>query len=411
MPGVGRIHGEYRRRAGPRGASVGGMADTTGAGRPGIHGPDPAGAAGAANAAAAPGAAGAPGAPGPGEREVLVIGHRGASGYRPEHTRSAYELAFALGADAVEPDLVASRDGVLVLRHENEISGTTDVAARPEFAGRRTTREIDGVPLTGWFTEDFTWAELATLRARERLPATRRSSASFDGRFPIIRLRDLFPLIDRASEDEGRGIRMVAEFKHAAHFDAIGLPLDELFAAELAEAGWGDGGERLVMESFEPGILDRLAARGVRGERVFLIEATGAPADLVRASGAAAPGYDAFVSASGLARLAGRFDGVSVSKGRLEDAGSRAAAGGALRGAALVDAAHAHGLLVYTWTLRPENRFLAPRFRRGAAKAAWGDWLGEFTGILATGVDGVFADHPDLAVDARASFRAAQARD
>ena len=117
----------------------------------------------------------------------LVIGHRGASGYRPEHTRSAYELAFALGADAVEPDIVATRDGVLVLRHENEISGTTDVATRPEFAGRRTTREVDGAALTGWFTEDFTWAELSTVRARERLGGIRQASASFDGRYPVIR--------------------------------------------------------------------------------------------------------------------------------------------------------------------------------------------------------------------------------
>src|ERR671910_732761 len=113
----------------------------------------------------------------------LVIGHRGAPGYRPEHTRSAYELAFALGADAVEPDLVATRDGVLVLRHENEISGTTDVADRPEFAGRRTTREGDGTALTGWVTEDFTWAQLATLRARERLRSLRQARASFDDRY------------------------------------------------------------------------------------------------------------------------------------------------------------------------------------------------------------------------------------
>ena len=190
----------------------------------------------------------------------LVIGHRGASGYRPEHTRSAYELAFALGADAVEPDIVATRDGVLVLRHENEISGTTDVAARPEFASKRVTREVDGAALTGWFTEDFTWAELSTLRARERLGALRQSSASFDGRYPVIRLRDLFELIDTAAEEQRRLVRMVAEFKHASHFAALGLPLDELFAAELDDAGWGRGDDRLIMEAFELDVLDRLGA-------------------------------------------------------------------------------------------------------------------------------------------------------
>ncbi len=215
----------------------------------------------------------------------LVIGHRGASGYRPEHTRSAYELAFALGADAVEPDIVATRDGVLVLRHENEISGTTDVAARPEFASRRTTREVDGKALTGWFTEDFTWAELSTLRARERLGALRQSSASFDDRYPVIRLRDLFELIDTAADEQRRLVRMVAEFKHASHFAALGLPLDELFAAELDDAGWGRGDERLIMEAFELDVLDRLGARGIRGPRVFLVEATGSPVDVVLAHG------------------------------------------------------------------------------------------------------------------------------
>ena len=340
----------------------------------------------------------------------LVIGHRGASGYRPEHTRSAYELAFALGADAVEPDIVSTRDGVLVLRHENEISGTTEVASRPEFASRRTTREVDGTPLTGWFTEDFTWAELATLRATERLGALRQSSASFDGRFPIIRLRDLFGLIDEAADEQRRLIRMVAEFKHASHFAAQGLPLDELFAAELDDAGWGHGDERLIMEAFELDVLDRLGARGIHGHRVFLIEDTGVPVDLALAEGSAAPSYDDFMTEAGLLRLAGRVAGVSVGKSRLVG-GARAARGarsgnGAspLVGAELVDAAHSAGLLVFTWTLRPENRFLANRHRRGAARAAFGDWLGEFSEVIATGVDGIFVDHPDLGVEARATF-------
>jgi glycerophosphoryl diester phosphodiesterase len=356
----------------------------------------------------------------------LVIGHRGAPGYRPEHTRSAYELAFALGADAVEPDIVATRDGVLVLRHENEISGTTDVAKRPEFAAKRTTREVDGKPLTGWFTEDFTWGELSTLRARERLGAVRQSSSSFNDRYPIIRLRDLFALIDTAADEQRRLIRMVAEFKHASHFEALGLPLDELFAAELEEAGWGRGDERLIMESFEPGLLDRLGARGIRGSRIFLIEATGSPYDLVLAEGARATRYDDFVTEAGLFGLADRVDGVSVDKARLigepkaaarAGAGSGAAAAAAtdatsapihrraahsaLVGSELVDAAHSAGLEIFTWTLRPENRFLSKGFRRGTARAAYGDWLGEFTLIVGTGVDGIFVDHPDLGVEAR----------
>ena len=328
----------------------------------------------------------------------LVIGHRGASGYRPEHTRSAYELAFALGADAVEPDIVSTRDGVLVLRHENEISGTTDVATRPEFASRRTTREVDGTPLTGWFTEDFTWAELSTLRARERLGALRQSSASFDDRYPVIRLRDLFGLIDTAADEQRRLIRMVAEFKHASHFAALGLPLDELFAAELDDAGWGRGDERLVMESFELDVLDRLGARGIRGPRVFLVEATGSPVDVVLAQGRSAPSYDAYMTEAGLLGLAGRVDGVSVGKSRLVGPWKKVTA---LTGSELVDAAHSAGLIVYAWTLRPENRFLAPGFRRGSARSAFGDWMGEFREVIGTGVDGIFVDHPDLGVEAR----------
>ncbi|WP_353816027.1 glycerophosphodiester phosphodiesterase family protein [Agromyces sp. SYSU T00266] len=343
----------------------------------------------------------------------FVIGHRGASGYRPEHTEAAYRMAFALGADAVEPDLVATRDGVLVLRHENEISGTTDVASRAEFASRRTTREVDGRPLTGWFTEDFTWAELATLRATERLGGIRPHSASFDGRFPILRFRDLLGLLDAATDESRRIIRLVAEFKHATHFAALGLPLEELFAAELSAAGWGRGDDRLVSESFEPGLLDRLVSAGVRGTRVLLVEDRGAPFDLVAADGSSAKRYDRFVSERGLLELGGIVHGVSVGKGRLVGGGPEPVEGAAprrrrpdaaLHGSDLVDAAHAAGLAVYAWTLRPENRFLAPEFRRGSSRGAWGDWLGEFTRIMDTGVDGVFLDHPDLGLEARQAY-------
>ena len=189
----------------------------------------------------------------------LIIGHRGASGYRPEHTAAAYELAFALGADAVEPDIVATRDGVLVLRHENEISGTTDVASHPEFADRRATKVIDGEEQSGWFTEDFTWDELSTLRARERLPEVRRGSATFDGLYGILRLSDLMALIDAQSR---RDLVMVAEIKSATYFESIGLPLDELFASEVA--GWATP-EKLVVESFEQTVLGQL--RGAASPR------------------------------------------------------------------------------------------------------------------------------------------------
>jgi glycerophosphoryl diester phosphodiesterase len=328
----------------------------------------------------------------------IVIGHRGACGYRPEHTRAAYELAFALGADAIEPDIVATRDGVLVVRHENEISGTTDVAGRPEFADRRTTKHIDGIALTGWFTEDFTWAELATLRARERIPALRKSSASFDGAFPLLRLRDVFDLIDDAAVDAPRPLGMVAEIKHATYFESIGLPLDELFAAEVNEAGWNEGDGRLVIESFEKRVLDQVYSRGIYGKRVYLIEASGKPFDEVALHGSAASPYADSLTAAGLYALAGRVDGVSVDKKLILETDANGHVTGASE---LVDSAHAAGLEIFCWTLRPENKFLARSFRSGTVGANFGAWQAEFALIMGTGIDGVFADHPDLAITVR----------
>ncbi|GAB3576013.1 glycerophosphodiester phosphodiesterase [Leifsonia lichenia] len=346
-------------------------------------------------------AARAPGRPARAATRPAIIGHRGASGYRPEHTASAYRLAFALGADAVEPDIVATRDGVLVIRHDAEISTTTDVASRPEFAHLRTTKEIDGVPLTGWFTEDFTWEQLATLRAVERLGALRPLSASFDGAFPILRMRDLFALTDDEATRSGRPLGIVAEIKHATYFESIGLPLDELFAAEVSAAGWADA-STLVVESFEKTVLGKLARRGVRADWIYLIESHGAPADRVARDGAAARSYDDDVSDAGLLALAAEeagvgVDGVSVDLSRILTAGPD----GEPSASELPVRAGALGLQTYCWTLRPENAFLSARFRRGASEADLGDWRGEFELVLGSGVDAVFADHPDLAVAVR----------
>lgn len=326
----------------------------------------------------------------------LVIGHRGAPGYRPEHSRSSYELAFALGADSVEPDVVATKDGELVLRHENEISGTTDVAERAEFAHLRTTKTVDDTELTGWFTEDFTWAELSTLTVRERIPTIRPSSASFDGRQGILRLRDLVEIVDEASEAQGRGLGLTVEIKHATYFEEAGLPLDELVDAELTGLGWGTGRE-LIVESFEKTVLARLAARGLSAEYVYLVERSGAAADLVARDGASATSYAEELSDAGLDALVDVVDGVSADKAlvlALEDDGV------ANRTTDLVSRLHERGLRAYSWTLRPENRFLVANFRRGSGDV-FGDWQSEFELILRSGIDGVFVDHPDLGVAAR----------
>ena len=311
---------------------------------------------------------------------------------------ASYRLALALGADAIEPDIVASRDGVLVLRHENEISGTTDVAARPEFASRRTTKRIDGVSLEGWFTEDFDWAELATLRAVERIPEVRRTSATFGGRGGILnpgmlRLSDLVDLLETTVTGRGRLPILVAELKHATHFESIGMPLDELLASELN--GRLDA-DRVIVESFEQTVLDRVRDRGLAGRRIFLAEKSGSPADLVAKFGKAALPYSAHLTSAGLGRLAREVDGVSVDARLLF---AQDAAGRVTGTTDLVDRAHDVGLEVYTWTLRPENRFLPKSLRIGTEPGDWGRWDDAFSLILSTGVDGVFADHPDLVLE------------
>ncbi len=291
----------------------------------------------------------------------------------------------ATGVDAVEPDVVFTRDRVAVVRHENEIGSTTDVADRPEFAERRTTKSIDGVELTGWFTEDFTWEELATLRCRERLPQLRPSSASLDGQQPPLRLRDVLDLV--RAHDRGREVAVVLEIKHATYFERLGYDVAGLIAEELRAAGWDAGELPLVIESFEQTVLGRLRGLGIPGSYVFLLEATGRPYDLVASRGRAAPTYRSLMSPAGLDALVGEVDGISVDK--------RVILG---RGVPVVADAHARGLQVFTWTCRPENAFLDRRFRRGREAAAFGDYEAEWQAIADAGVDGVFVDHPDLGV-------------
>ncbi|GAB3028944.1 glycerophosphodiester phosphodiesterase [Parafrigoribacterium mesophilum] len=329
------------------------------------------------------------------EPSALVIAHRGASGYRPEHTDSAYHLAIELGADAVEPDLVATADGVLVIRHENEISRTTDVASRTEFASLRSTKVVDGKALTGWFTEDFTWAQLSTLRATERIPQLRPQNTKYSGS-PILRFTDLLQLVAAAN----RRVGLVVELKHATYFESLGLPLDELLTAELVESGWR-GDSRLTVESFEETVLGKLRERGIPAPLIFLIESEGAPADQAWARGADAMPYSAYLEPAELVRLSHRVDGISINKRILLPP----RADGDVTGATdLVERAHATGLMVFCWTLRAENAFLPPDLRRGAGLQNFGDWMAEFQLVLRSGVDGVFADQPDLVLQARAAL-------
>lgn len=320
----------------------------------------------------------------------LIIGHRGAPGYRPEHTRGSYELAIEMGVDAVEPDIVVSNDGILVIRHENELSTSTDVADHPEFAQRRTTKRIDGLDHVGWFAEDFTWDELATLRCRERIPGIRPGSASFDDQEPLLRLRDLLALLDD-HRARGREVIPVIEVKHASYFAECGHDMAALLDAELASTGWKR--RRVVIESFELTILRRLRERGTHAELVFLLEAGGIPADQL--TDPTSRSYTEWMTPEGLDVLAAHVDGISPDKTVIlaPDAEGRATGP-----APVVARAHERGLAVFTWTCRPENAFLLPPFRTGDL-ADYGDWRSEWAVLARAGLDGVFVDHADLGVE------------
>ncbi len=325
----------------------------------------------------------------------LLIGHRGAPGYRPEHSAASYELAFTQGVDLVEPDVVFTRDRVPVVRHENEIGSTTDVASRPEFADRRTTKRVDGVSYEGWFTEDFTWEELATLGTRERLPHLRPRSAAHDGEQPVLRLLDVLRLAADASRAEGREIGVVVEIKHATYFQSLGVDVVGTIDEELRAAGWAETGLPLVFESFELAVLRTLREREIPGRRVFLARGMAKPFDLVAAHGRAAPSYTALLKPAGLDDLAQIVDGISLDKRLI----LQPTPVGRARMSPTVDAAHERGLDVFTWTCRPENAFLIGEFRRGGGKAAFGDYEAEWRLLARAGVDGVFVDHPDLGIE------------
>ena len=306
----------------------------------------------------------------------IVIGHRGAPGYRPEHTLASYRLAIAMGADYVEPDLVSTSDGVLVARHENEISATTDVADHPELADRRTTRTVDGRLLTGWFTEDLTLAELKTLRARERLPQVRPGNTRHDGRLEVPTFDEILALVTEESRRLGRQIGVYPETKHPTYFDSIGLPLDTPLLQALRRHGLDRPGAKVFIQSFESGNL-RWLHELTPLPLVQLVDAGGTP---------------------DLAQVARYATAVGVHKDLVlppDPAGNTGAP------TDLVDTAHRHGLLVHVWTLRDENRFMARNFRIGTDPDAGGDAWAETRAFLDAGVDGFFTDQADTGVDAR----------
>ena len=324
-------------------------------------------------------------APEPPLSRPIVIAHRGASGLRPEHTLAAYELAIEQGADFIEPDLVPTKDGVLIARHENDISETTDVAAHKHFAGRRATKLIDGKKITGWFTEDFTLAELKTLRAKERLPLLRPDNGQYDGRFDIPTFDEIVALAKRASAATGRRIGVYPETKHPTYFAAIGLGTDQPLIDALRAASWNTADAPVFIQSFEVENLRHL--HGITPVRLIqLMDSHGAPADGARTS------YADMATPEGLKATARYAWGIGPNKDMIGDDGQ------------LVRGAHAAGLRVHPWTFRAENHFLPWRFKHGLNPRAHGALSDEIVGHLACGVDGFFTDFPLIGVDARDSF-------
>jgi glycerophosphoryl diester phosphodiesterase len=311
-----------------------------------------------------------------------VIGHRGAPGYRPEHTLASYRLAIALGADSVEPDLVMTSDGVAVLRHETEISDTTDVALRPEFADRRTVKEIGGRQVRGWFCEDLTLTELKSLRAVERLPARRPRNTRWDGRFEVATFDELLMLLAEETRRWERRIGLHVELKSSSYLSSIGLPLEETVLSSLRDHGLDRGGSGVWLQSFETTNLRRL--REVTDlPLVQLVDAVGAPADLVAQGDPTT--YDDLCTPGGLRAVARYADVVGVARTRL------------LERPGLVDDAHLAGLQVLAWTVRDDD----PAGREVLDA--------EVRALLDAGVDGLFSDHPDTTLLVRDEWVARQA--
>lgn len=328
------------------------------------------------------------------------MGHRGASALRPEHTLAAYAKAIEDGADFIEPDLVATKDGVLVARHENNIAETTDVDVHPQFASRRTTRTIDGQQVTGWFTEDFTLPELKQLRARERLKAMRPESQSYDGAFQLVTFEEIVDFTAAEAAARGRRIGLIPEIKHSTYFAGIGLPLEPRLLQMLGMDGYLRRAP-LIVQSFEVGNLKALRPKVAGLANVQLMQLVDAPANAPYDLAAAGERrtYGDMLSPAGLAEIATYADWLAPPTRAyipLDGNGKLAASTG------LAAAARRAGLLAGTWTFRPENRFLAADFRDRAGEDARNPAgsVAEIRRYLAEGLDGFFTDDPKLGREA-----------
>lgn len=356
----------------------------------------PAGAARAAEATAARhGGGGLKDLPKP-----TIIGHRGTSGYRPEHTFGSYNLALDLGADIVEAgDLVPTKDGHLVCRHEPEIGGTTNVADHPEFASRKTTKLLDGVSTTGWFTEDFTLAELKTLRAIERIPVNRPHNMLYNGRWEIPTFEEVLTWQDEQTRKRGKQVWIYPEMKHPTYFRKRGFEMEKLLSTILRRHGKDRRNSPVLIQSFEPTSIARIN-KLVGNPLVVLLSGTGTrPFDFIDQGDPRT--VDDLVKPKGLAEIATYADGLGPT---LDLIITKNADGSLNKETTLVADAHKAGLILHPYTMRNENPFLPKEYQKGTAADAYGDAFGAFKRYFATGIDGVFTDNADTGLLARADF-------
>jgi glycerophosphoryl diester phosphodiesterase len=339
----------------------------------------------------------------------IVIAHRGASGYRPEHTLAAYELAIDMGANFIEPDLVMTKDGVLVARHENALAlidpatgavteATSNVHDLAQFAARRTSKIVDGKTLMGWFTEDFTLSELKTLRARERIPKARPGNRAHDDKYPIPTLQEVIDLARAKSAALGRTIGIYPETKHPSYHASIGLPMEDALVRILAANGLDHAAAPVYIQSFETANL-RYLRTITKVKLVQLLLAHGRPWDF-KAHGDPRT-YADLASAKGLQEIATYAHGVGPDKRHIIPRNTDGTLG---TPTSFVRDAHAAQLVVHPWTFRTENAFLPSEHMRGSNRTDHGDGEGEILAFLRAGIDGFFTDQADVGVAAVKKF-------
>ena len=314
----------------------------------------------------------------------IIIAHRGASGYRPEHTLAAYKLAIDMGADFIEPSLVMTKDGVFIARHENEISATTDISMHPEFSERYTVKEIDGKTVKGWFTEDFTLAEIKSLRAKERIPHIRPQNIVYDRLYSIPTLQEIIDLVQNKNREKENKVGIYLETKHPTYFHNIGLPLEEPLIETLHQSGYHGKQAPIFIQSFEVANLKKIS-RLTNLPLAQLINNNGKPYDFIDIEDNRT--YNDLISAKGLQKITKYATAIGIHKDLLIP---RNSSHKLLSPTPLVSNAHGVKLLVHAWSFRNEDIFLPLDFQ--------GNPQGECELFIKLGIDGVFSDYPDTAL-------------